>query len=107
VLQKGITYVPDCGDCYFFAAEILYRQNKFKEASDWCEKGLKNRGENQWCTIIANTSYFPYLIMGISQFNLGNEVLAVGYLSMAKELSNIEETNNAYNEVINAIFNRR
>ena len=106
VLKKGIQTVPDCGDCYFFAAEITYKYNKFKETFELCEEGLRNCGPNQWCTIIAKNSYFPYLLMGLSTFYMGNHILGLGYIALAREKNNKEETNNVFNWMINEINNR-
>ena len=105
VLKKGITVVPNYGDNYFLAAEIAYKKQQFLETFELCELGLKNCHENYWCTIISNTSYFPYLLMGLSQYYLGNNILGLGYLAIAKEKNNNEEINNIYTNIINQVLN--
>ena len=106
VLQKGISEVPECGDCYFFAAEITYKHGQFEDTFNFCKNGLDNCHSNQWCTIISIDSYFPYLLMGLSKHYLGDSVLGLGYLSIAREKNNNEETEAIYKQVINEM-NRR
>lgn len=107
VLNKGISLLPNVGDLYFFCGEIYYRINKFQEAIDYCEKGLINAGQNQWCTIVRQGSYFPYLILGVCNFELGNRILGLGYMTIAKEKNNNKEVSNIYNQMLNNILNGR
>ena len=106
ILEKGRKEVPSCGDCYFFAAEITYKQNNFKETFELCDNGIKNCGENQWCTIIAKESYFPYLLMALSSFYMGNKILGLGYITIAKDRNENEETLRIFNWMLNEINNR-
>ena len=103
VLRKGMKEVPDYGDCYFFAAEIYYRKGKFKESVEVCENGLKNCTTSYWCTIVNRNSYFPYYLLGLGNYYLNNKVLALGYLAIAKEKNNNEETNSVFNLILNEI----
>ena len=105
VLKKGREIIPDCGDCYFFAAEILYKQNKFKETFELCEQGVQNSGGNHWCTIIAKESYFPYLLMALSSFYMGDRILGLGYMAIAKNKNENEETKGIFNLMLNEINN--
>lgn len=106
VLKKGTEVVPECGDCYFFAAEITYKLGRFKQTFELCDQGIKHCGENQWCTIITKDSHFPYLLMALSSFYMGNKILGLGYITIAKERNQNEETINIYNQMLNEINNR-
>lgn len=103
IMARGRELVPDYGDNYFLAAEIYYMNNNFEQAYLLCEQGLRNCKENYWCTIINTNSYYPYLIMGMSQFFLNNKVLGLGYLAIAKSKNDDDNVNNAYQLVINDI----
>ena len=107
VLNKGIITVPDYSDNYFFLAEVYYRQNKFKETYDLCKQGIENCFNNYWCTIINCNSYFPYLLMGISLYNLGNMIEGLGYISIAREKNNTEEIDTIFKQTMNTILNKR
>lgn len=106
VFEKGIKLIPDYGDNYFLAAEVYYTQGQYEKAFTLCEQGLKNNIGNYWCTMVDSNNNFPYLIMGMSQYYMKNEILALGYLTIAKEKNNNENTNNAYAFVLNNILGR-
>lgn len=106
VLQKGQTLIPEYGDNYFMAAEIYFIKNEYQKAYELCNEGLQKKNRDYWCTIISANNNFPYLIMGLSQFYLGNPVLALGYLSIAREINNNKNTNEAYMLVLNNILKR-
>ena len=103
VLYKGLEQVPDCGDIYYFAAEINYTQGNFIKVYELCEQGMNNCKVNQWCTIIGYDTYFPYMLMALSLFYLNNKILALGYITLAKERNNSEEINKIYNLILNSI----
>lgn len=106
ILEKGRTLFPDYGDNYFIAAEIYYNLQQYERAYQLCVEGIKNNQNNYWCTIVDSNSYQPYLIMGMAQYYLGNIILALGYLTIAKEKNNNENTDNAYTLVLNDILRR-
>ena len=106
VLNKGIMAAPEYSDNYFFLGEIYYKQNKFKETYEICAAGVNNCHNSYWCTIVSNNSYFPYLLMGVSRYNMGYAVEGLGFLSIAREKNNTKEINDIFNEMINTIINR-
>lgn len=107
VLKKGQKLVPNCGDVYFLAGEIAYKTKDYQYAYNVCKEGLQNAGMNQWCTIVARENYYPYYIMGLSAYYLGNKVEGLGYISIAREKNNCEDINNVYIELINDITQGR
>ena len=107
VLARGREIVPSYGDNYFLGAELAYYAHDFKQTFDLCEQGLKNSYTNQWCSIVDKDGYFPYLLMGLAQFYLGNKILGLGYIAVAREKNNSEENNNIYNEMLKEIINGR
>ena len=88
------------------AAEILYDQKKYEDAFDLCQAGLNNSGANQWCSIVDRNGYYPYLIMGLCKAFLGESILGLGYLSIAREKNNTEENNRIFYSVYNEIMQR-
>lgn len=107
VLYKGIEQIPECGDIYYFAAEINYEKHNFEETYRLCDEGMNKCKINQWCTIIGYDTYLPYLLMALSQYYLDNKILALGYIALARERNNNEETNRVYDLIINDITNGR
>ena len=108
VLKKGRNLVPNCGDTYFIAAEIIYNErNNFQEVFDLCQQGLQNAGENYWCTIVAKESYYPYYLMGLSKYNLGEKIEALAYLAIARERNSNEEINLVFQTLVNEITSGR
>lgn len=107
ILQKGYNQIPNCSDNYFIAAEILYEQGKFQESYELCQSGLDNGVDNQWCSIIDKNGYYPYLLMGLCQINLNNEILGLGYITIAKEKNNSKENKELFHTILNKIMKRR
>lgn len=107
VLEKGRAVIPNYGDNYFLAGEICYNTQKYKECFELCKEGLANSDSNQWCTIVSREGYYPYFLMGLSQYYLGNKVEGLGYITIAREKNNNEETNKIYIGLINEITNGR
>lgn len=107
ILNRGIEIVPDCGDNYFVAGEILYNAHRFEECFQMCSNGLENSSNNQWCTLVNRDGYFPLLLMGLSQFYMGNKVLGLGYLTLAKTKNNNEEINGFYKLMLAELMYRR
>ena len=107
ILKRGIEVVPEYGDNYFVAGDILYNMHKFEECFNMCANGLKNSIVNQWCSLVDRDGHFPLLLMGLCQYYIGNKVLGVGYLTLAKEKNNSEDVNKIYNQILAEILNRR
>ena len=103
VLYKGLEQIQNCGDIYYFAAEINYIKGNLEETYNLCKQGMENCKVNQWCTIINYDTYFPYTLMALSQFYLNNKILALGYITLARERNNNEETNRIYTLILNDI----
>lgn len=107
VLKKCRTIIPTYGDGYFLAAEIEYNLKHYKEAYELCKNGLEKSGPNQWCTIVSIDGYYPYLLMGLSQYFLGNKIEAMGYIAIAHAKNNNQETNDIFVGLMNEITNGR
>ena len=105
-LYKGLEQIKDCGDIYYFAAEINYSKGNFAETYRLCEQGIDKCKVNQWCTIIGYDTYFPYMLMALAQFYLNNKILALGYITLAKERNNNEDISHIYDLILNDINNR-
>ena len=107
VLKKGRDFNPTCGDNYFVAAEITYDQGNYEETFNLCDLGLKMADENQWCTIVARESYYPFLLMGLSKYYLNDKIEAIVYTAIAREKNNNEEINSIFNTMLSEITNGR
>lgn len=106
ILKKGRTEIPNYGDNYFLAAEITYQMNNYEETFELCKNGLENASENQWCTIVARESYYPYFLMGLSKYYLGDKINGLAYVAIAREKNMNEETNKVFALMMNEIINR-
>lgn len=107
IFKKGRELLPQCGDNYFLAAEITYAQQKYEETYNLCDEGLKQAIDNQWCTIMARESYFPYLLMGLSKYFLGELKEGFIYLTIAREKNKTEDIDRLFYLLMTEIINGR
>ena len=106
ILKKGRELIPECGDNYFIAADIQQKKQDFNQVFSLCQEGISNSTIGQWCTLIDKDGYIPLLLMGIASYNLGNQILGLGYIALAREKNNNKETNDIYQQIVNQIINR-
>lgn len=103
VLSLGQIFCPECGDTYFLAAEIYIQMGEFQKTIDLCKKGLENNDGHHWCTIVNTGGFYPYYLLGLSEFYLDHPILAIGYMAIARERNNNQQINEVFNLIMNKI----
>ena len=81
--REGRLIAPDIIDNYLAAAEIYYNNHEYKKAIELTQDGIALAGTARWCTSYQSDSYFPYWILGMSNYYLDNYFLGLGYLTIA------------------------
>ena len=69
-------------DNYLAAAEIYYNNKEYNKAIELCVAGLRNCQRAQWCGIFDAQSYYPYWLLGMSYYFLGQKDKALGYITI-------------------------
>ena len=82
---QGREVAPNIIDNYIAEAEILYTDQKYEEVVDLMRAGLQNAETARWCTIYDPQSYYPYWLLGMSTYFLGDKLRALGYLTIAEQ----------------------
>ena len=82
---QGREVAPNIIDNYIAEAEMLYTDQKYEEVIKLMRAGLQNAETARWCTIYDPQSYYPYWLLGMSTYFLGDKLRALGYLTIAEQ----------------------
>jgi len=104
--REGRLIAPHVIDNYIAAAELYYNNKEYQKALDITQAGLENAQTARWCTTYEPHSYFPYWILGMSNYFLNNYILALGYMSIALAKNPSEDIKSLYDNILAEIIKK-
>ena len=82
--EKGRCYYgTGYADNYLAPAEYYYNNKKYQKAIDLCESAFQNCGIAPWCGVFDVNSFYPYWLLAMNYYFLGNKVKALAYMQIA------------------------
>ena len=93
--REGRLRFPYFADNYLCAAEIASMKGEWDIVIELCKAAMKNSYPSNWCSIFDINSYFPFWLLGVSYYNLGNREKGFAYLTIAAQLTDKEEVHKA------------
>ena len=80
---EGRLVAPGYADNYLAPAEYYYNNKKYQKAIDLCESAFQNCGIAPWCGVFDVNSFYPYWLLAMNYYFLGNKVKALAYMQIA------------------------
>lgn len=80
---EGRLVAPGYADNYLAAAEYYFNNQEYRTTIALIEQALHHCDEAIWCSIYDPKNFYPYQLLGISYYNLGNKEKALTYLCMS------------------------
>ena len=96
--REGRLACSTFADNYLAAAEIYYNEKKYEQAIQLCRDAFYNCDKAVWCGVFDINNYYPYWLIGMSNYFLGDKIKALAYIDIAliknqedKELLNLRQ----------------
>lgn len=103
--QEGRLVEPSFADNYLAAAEIYYNSKKYQITIDLIKSCLSNCKQANWCSIFDAQSYYPYILLGMSYYFLGQREQALAYLTIGYFKNADDEIYNLKKQIATEIVN--
>ena len=97
--REGRLIDPTFVDNYLIAAELYYNDKKYSNSIELCLGGLKNCTNAVWCSVYDAQSFYPYQLLGLSYYFMGQKVPALAYMAIAQ----VKNPDNSIKQITNEI----
>ena len=97
---NGRIVCPRLVDNYIDPALMYYENSQYAQAIELCKEAFKYCYEAAWCGVYDITTFYPFYIMGMSYYCLGEKEKALGFLEIAYNKNPGDEEIKARKEMV-------
>ena len=101
--REGRLIAPEVIDNYLAAAEIYYNVKMYQQALTLAKSGLHQAKTARWCTTYDPHSYYPYWLIGMSYYFLGDKIRGLGFMEVAESKYKIDSISSLCSAMIKEI----